>query len=147
MGYSFTEKKRIRKDFSKQPSILEAPYLLAIQLSSYRSFLQSDIAPKDRAARGLHAAFHSVFPIVSYSGDAKLAYGGYRLGRPVFDVKECQLRGLTYAASLRVTLRLELYDKETKSDTPKEVKEQEVYMGEIPLMTDSHSVSWFVARL
>jgi DNA-directed RNA polymerase subunit beta len=137
MGYSFTEKKRIRKDFSKQPSILEAPYLLAIQLSSYRSFLQSDIAPKDRAARGLHAAFHSVFPIVSYSGDAKLAYGGYRLGRPVFDVKECQLRGLTYAASLRVTLRLELYDKETKSDTPKEVKEQEVYMGEIPLMTDN----------
>ena len=137
MGYSFTEKKRIRKDFSKQPSILEAPYLLAIQLSSYRSFLQSDVAPKERVLRGLHAAFQSVFPIESYSGDAKLAYGGYRLGKPVFDVKECQLRGLTYAASLRVTLRLELYDKETKSDTPKEVKEQEVYMGEIPLMTDN----------
>jgi DNA-directed RNA polymerase subunit beta len=137
MGYSFTEKKRIRNDFSKRPGILEVPYLLAIQLSSYRSFLQSDVAQPNRDNIGLHAAFQSVFPIVSYSGDAKLAYGGYRLGKPVFDVKECQLRGLTYAASLRVTLRLELYDKETKSEHPKEVKEQEVYMGEIPLMTDN----------
>ena len=137
MGYSFTEKKRIRKDFSKRPSILDVPYLLAIQLSSYRSFLQADVAQHDRALRGLHAAFQSVFPIESYSGDASLEYGGYRLGRPVFDVKECQLRGLTYAASLRVTLRLVIYDKEASGKVVKEQKEQEVYMGEIPLMTEN----------
>tara|TARA_Y100001934_G_scaffold217908_1_gene258810 strand:+ start:4136 stop:8209 length:4074 start_codon:yes stop_codon:yes gene_type:complete len=137
MGYSFTEKKRIRKDFSKRPSILDVPYLLAIQLSSYRSFLQADVAQHDRALRGLHAAFQSVFPIESYSGDASLEYGGYRLGRPIFDVKECQLRGLTYAASLRVTLRLVIYDKEASGKVVKEQKEQEVYMGEIPLMTEN----------
>jgi DNA-directed RNA polymerase subunit beta len=139
MGYSFTEKKRIRKDFSKRPAILEVPYLLAIQLSSYRDFLQLDVKPANRGMRGLHAAFQSVFPIVSYSGDASLEYGGYRLGKPVFDVKECQLRGMTYAASLRVTLRLVLRDKEASGPNKpiKEVKEQEVYMGEIPLMTDN----------
>ena len=139
MGYSFTEKKRIRKDFSKRPSILDVPYLLAIQLSSYRDFLQLDTTADSRANRGLHAAFQSVFPIVSYSGDATLEYGGYRLGKPVFDVKECQLRGMTYAASLRVTLRLVLRDKEASGpDKPiKDIKEQEVYMGEIPLMTEN----------
>ena len=106
MPYSFTEKKRIRKNFGKQPSILEVPYLLAIQLDSYRSFLQAD-APEDaRIDRGLHAAFKSVFPISSYSGNAMLEYVSYRLGEPVFDVKECQLRGLTYAAPLRVKVRL-----------------------------------------
>ena len=139
MGYSFTEKKRIRKDFSKRPSILDVPYLLAIQLSSYRDFLQLDTTENTRANRGLHAAFQSVFPIESYSGDASLEYGGYRLGKPVFDVKECQLRGMTYAASLRVTLRLVLRDKEASGpDKPiKDIKEQEVYMGEIPLMTEN----------
>ena len=139
MGYSFTERKRIRKDFGKRPSILEAPYLLAIQLDSYREFLQEGIAAADRGERGLHAAFKSVFPIVSYSGDAALEYVAYRLGAPIFDVKECQLRGMTYAASLRVKLRLVLYDKEASGDNKpvKDIKEQEVYMGEIPLMTDN----------
>ncbi|NKC12251.1 MAG: DNA-directed RNA polymerase subunit beta [Gammaproteobacteria bacterium] len=139
MGYSFTEKKRIRKDFSKRPSILDVPYLLAIQLNSYREFLQADVKPDARTLRGLHAAFQSVFPIKSYSGDASLEYGGYRLGKPVFDVKECQLRGMTYAASLRVTLRLVIYDKEASGSEKaiKDIKEQEVYMGEIPLMTDN----------
>ncbi len=139
MSYSFTEKKRIRKDFSKRPSILPVPYLLAIQLDSYRQFLQSETADGQREQKGLQAAFDSVFPIESYSGDASLEYSGYRLGRPVFDVKECQLRGLTYAASLRVKLRLVLYDKEASGDerAVKDIKEQEVYMGEIPLMTDT----------
>jgi DNA-directed RNA polymerase subunit beta len=139
MSYSFTEKKRIRKDFSKRPSILPVPYLLAIQLDSYRQFLQSDVPESRREQRGLQAAFDSVFPIESYSGDASLEYSGYRLGRPVFDVKECQLRGMTYAASLRVKLRLVLYDKEATGDerAVKDIKEQEVYMGEIPLMTDT----------
>src|SRR3712207_3672286 len=97
MPYSFTEKKRIRKDFGKRESILEVPYLLAIQLDSYRKFLQSETAESGRTEAGLHAAFQSVFPITSYSGNAILEYVSYRLGDPVFDVKECQLRGLTYA--------------------------------------------------
>ena len=136
MAYSFTEKKRIRKDFGKRPSILEVPYLLAIQLDSYRKFLQEDDAAESRGEFGLHAAFRSVFPIVSYSGSAALEYISYRLGEPVFDVKECQSRGLTYAAPLRVQVRLVIYDKEGSKKAVKEVREQEVYLGEIPLMTD-----------
>jgi len=139
MAYSFTEKKRIRKDFGKRPSILNVPYLLSIQLDSYRKFLQTDKSEDARADIGLHAAFKTVFPIVSYSGNAALEYVSYRLGDPVFDVKECQLRGLTYAAPLRVKVRLVIYDKEA-SGTPKPVKdirEQEVYLGELPLMTDN----------
>src|SRR5271170_928284 len=94
MAYSFTEKKRIRKNFGKQASILDTPYLLAIQLDSYRKFLQVDKPEEKRDQIGLHAAFKSVFPISSYSGNASLEYVSYRLGEPVFDVKECQLRGL-----------------------------------------------------
>ena len=112
MAYSFTEKKRIRKNFGKRPSILGTPYLLAIQLDSYRRFLQADTPETKRDEVGLHAAFDSVFPISSYSGNATLEYVSYRLGEPVFDVKECQLRGLTYAAPLRVKVRLVVLDKE-----------------------------------
>jgi DNA-directed RNA polymerase subunit beta len=140
MAYSFTEKKRIRKDFGKRESILEVPYLLAIQLDSYRKFLQAEAAEDRRLDAGLHAAFKSVFPITSYSGNAILEYVSYRLGDPVFDVKECQMRGLTYAAPLRVKVRLVVYDKETSTPTKKTVKdirEQEVYLGEMPLMTDN----------
>lgn len=138
MAYSFTEKKRIRKDFGKRPPILDVPYLLAMQIESYRGYLQSDIAVEDRGATGLEGAFKSVFPIISYSTHVHLEYVSYTLGKPVFDVKECQLRGMTYAAPLRVVLRLVIYDKESKKRvTPKEVKEQEVYMGEMPLMTDN----------
>src|SRR6201989_1268640 len=139
MAYSFTEKKRIRKNFGKQPSILEVPYLLAIQLDSDRSFLQSDKAEEGRSEIGLHAAFKSVFPISSYSGNASLEYVSYRLGEPVFDVKECQLRGLTYAAPLRVKVRLIVLDKEAAGAKKpvKDVREQEVYLGELPLMTDN----------
>jgi DNA-directed RNA polymerase subunit beta len=136
MAYSFTEKKRIRKDFGKRSSILEVPYLLAIQVDSYKKFLQEDNAPDARKERGLHAAFKSVFPIVSYSGSAALDYISYRLGEPVFDVKECQSRGLTYAAPLRVQVRLVIYDKEGAKKVVKEVREQEVYLGEMPLMTN-----------
>src|SRR5579863_7870730 len=139
MPYSFTEKKRLRKNFGKQPSILEVPYLLAIQLDSYRSFLQADTNEAARLSTGLHAAFKSVFPISSYSGNAVLEYVNYRLGDPVFDVKECQLRGLTYAAPLRVKVRLIVYDKEASGAKKpvKDVREQEVYLGELPLMTDN----------
>jgi DNA-directed RNA polymerase subunit beta len=138
MGYSYTERKRIRKDFGKRPQILGVPYLLSIQLESYRQFLQVDKEAETRNEIGLHGAFRSVFPIVSYSGHVALEYVSYRLGEPVFDVKECQLRGLTYAAPLRVLLRLVIHDKEAPAGTKvvKDVKEQEVYMGELPLMTD-----------
>ncbi|MGH8370417.1 MAG: DNA-directed RNA polymerase subunit beta, partial [Gammaproteobacteria bacterium] len=139
MAYSFTEKKRIRKDFGKRSSVLEVPYLLAIQLESYRQFLQEHTLPGNRVEHGLHAAFKSVFPISSYSGNATLDYVEYKLGEPAFDVKECIVRGQTYAAPLRVLVRLALYDKEAPvaNRRPKEVKEQEVYMGELPLMTDN----------
>jgi DNA-directed RNA polymerase subunit beta len=139
MAYSFTEKKRIRKDFGKRGSPLAVPYLLAIQLDSYRQFLQLEKEAGARAETGLHGAFRSVFPIVSFSGNVELEYVSYRLGEPTFDVKECQLRGLTYAAPLRVTVKLVIYDKDAPagSRTVKEIKEQEVYMGELPLMTET----------
>ncbi len=135
--YSFTEKKRIRKDFGKRKSILEVPFLLAIQVDSYREFLQEHTDPAKRADRGLHAALKSVFPIVSYSGNAALEYVAYKLGDPPFDERECRNRGLSYGAPLRVTVRLVIYDRESSTKAIKYVKEQEVYMGEIPLMTDN----------
>ena len=138
MAYSFTEKKRIRKDFGKQPTTLDIPYLLSIQIDSYNKFLQNGISDDDREDTGLNSAFKTVFPIVSYSGNASLEYVSYRLGKPVFDVQECKLRGQTYAAPMRVKVRLVIYDKEVSAkDKPiKEVREQEVYLGEMPLMTD-----------
>jgi len=137
MAYSYTEKKRIRKNFGKLPSAMDIPYLLSIQVDSYRQFTQAGVPAEARLEQGLHAAFKSVFPIVSYSGKAVLEYVSYELGKPEFDVKECQLRGSTYSVSLRVKVRLILYDKESTTQTIKDIKEQEVYMGEIPLMTDS----------
>ncbi|PII20631.1 DNA-directed RNA polymerase subunit beta [Stenotrophomonas sp. LMG 10879] len=136
-SYSFTEKKRIRKDFGKQRSILEVPFLLAIQVDSYREFLQENVDPAKRTDHGLHAALKSVFPIASYSGNAALEYVGYKLGDPVFDERECRQRGMSYGAPLRVTVRLVIYDRESSTKAIKYVKEQEVYLGEIPLMTDN----------
>ena len=134
MAYSFTEKKRIRKDFGNLPEVMEMPHLLSIQVDSYSKFLRQ--RGEDAASDvGLHAAFRSVFPIVSYSGSAALEYVDYRLGEPPFDVRECVLRGFTYHAPLRVRVRLIIYDKESSNKVVKDVKEQEVYMGEIPLMT------------
>ncbi len=135
MAYSYTEKKRIRKNFGKLPSVMDAPYLLSIQVDSYRTFLQDGKSPKNREDIGLQAAFRSVFPIESYSGNAALEFVEYGLGKPEFDVRECILRGSTYAAPMRVKIRLIIKDRETKSI--KDVREQEVYMGEIPLMTEN----------
>ncbi|MDY6981451.1 MAG: DNA-directed RNA polymerase subunit beta [Pseudomonadota bacterium] len=137
MAYTYTEKKRIRKDFGKLQSAMDIPYLLAIQIDSYKQFTQADVSPEERLDMGLHAAFKSIFPIVSYSGKALLEYVSYRLGKPEFDVSECILRGATYAVSLRVKVRLIIYEKESTAKIIKDIKEQEVYMGEIPLMTDS----------
>jgi DNA-directed RNA polymerase subunit beta len=136
MTYSFTEKKRIRKDFRKQVETLEVPYLLATQIDSYLQFLQADKAPEKRGENGLHAAFKSVFPMQSYSGNAALEYVSYRLDEPVFDEKECRVRGMTYAAPLKVKTKLVIYDRESKEKKVKEIREQEVYLGELPLMTE-----------
>lgn len=133
MVYSYTEKKRIRKDFGKRPQVLDIPYLLSIQLDSFQKFIEQD----PEGQYGLEAAFRSVFPIQSYSGNSELQYVSYRLGEPVFDVQECQIRGVTYSAPLRVKLRLVIYEREAPEGTVKDIKEQEVYMGEIPLMTDN----------
>jgi DNA-directed RNA polymerase subunit beta len=139
MAYSYTERKRIRKEFGKLklPRGLEMPHLLAIQLDSYKQFLQAEALPLDREENGLHGAFRSVFPIVSYSGNAALEYVDYALGKPMFDVKECQLRGANYAVPLRVRVRLIIYDRESSTRAIKDIKEQEVFMGEVPLMTEN----------
>ena len=139
MAYSFTEKKRIRKSFAKRASVLPVPYLLATQINSYAQFLQADVHPDKRKTQGLQAAFKSIYPIASHSGNARLDFVSFQLGIPPFDVKECQQRGLTFAAPLRAKVRLTIMDKEAAKPTVKEVKEQEVYMGEIPLMTTTGS--------
>jgi DNA-directed RNA polymerase subunit beta len=138
MTYSYTEKKRIRKSFAKRANVLDVPFLLATQLESFTAFLQAAVPPAQRKNQGLQAAFTSIFPIVSHSGNARLEFVSYALAEPAFDVKECQQRGLTFASALRAKVRLVILDREAP-DTIKEVKEQEVYMGEIPLMTTTGS--------
>jgi len=139
MAFSFTEKKRIRKDFGKRAPILDVPFLLQTQLDSYRKFLQENKEPDERIEQGLHGAFNSVMPIISYSGNVELHYVSYRLGKPAFDERECKIRGYTFAAPLRVLARLIIYDKTApaSSKVVKDIKEQEVFMGELPLMTDN----------
>src|SRR5919106_182824 len=139
MSYSLTERKRIRKSFAKRAIVQKVPFLIATQLESYTAFLQAHVAPESRKNEGLQAAFTSIFPIVSHSGNARLEFVSFSLGEPPFDVKECQQRGLTYASPLRAKVRLVILDKDAPKPTTKEVKEQEVYMGEIPLMTTTGS--------
>ena len=137
MAYSFTEKKRIRKDFRKQTETMEVPFLLTTQIDSYREYLQAETQPSKRKDNGLQAAFKSVFPMNAYNGSAALEFVKYRFDESVFDEKECRIRGLTYSAPLKVTTRLVIFDRESKEKKVKDVREQEVYMGEVPLMTDN----------
>ncbi len=138
MAYSFTEKKRIRKDFGTSKAVMEVPYLLAIQLDSFRNFLQSETNPDGRREIGLEGAFKSVFPIVSFNGSASLEFISYRLGKPAFDERECRTRGVTFSAPLRVKLRLVIYDRDSGAKKKvKDIREQEVFMGEVPLMTET----------
>jgi len=136
--YSHAEKKRFRKSFGRQTEKMAIPNLLEIQLKSYRDFLQTDSENQTQNKTGLNAAFSSVFPIQSFSGNARLEYVSYSLGEPAFDVRECKLRGLTYSAPLRVKIRLVVLDKEASGEPKpiKDIREQDVFMGEIPLMTD-----------
>ena len=139
MSCSFTEKKRIRKSFAKRKGALPVPFLLSTQLESYSAFLQAWTPAEQRKNDGLQAAFNSIFPIESHNKFARLDFVSYQLGMPPFDVRECQQRGLTYASPLRARVRLTILDKESSKPKIKEVKEQEVYMGEIPLMTNTGS--------
>ena len=139
MSYSFTEKKRIRKSFAKRNTVLDVPFLLATQIDSYTEFLQLGAPFDQRKDVGLQAAFKSIFPINSHNGFARLDFVHYVLGDPPFDVQECQLRGITFASPLRARIRLTILDKESSKPVVKEVRENEVYMGEIPLMTSNGS--------
>jgi DNA-directed RNA polymerase subunit beta len=112
--YTFTEKKRIRKSFAKRASVLEVPFLLETQLSSYRAFLQEFTPGDQRKNEGLQAAFTSIFPISSHSGNARLEFVSFSLLAPAFDVVECQQRGLTYCSALRAKVRLIIMDKERR---------------------------------
>ncbi|MCH2240693.1 MAG: DNA-directed RNA polymerase subunit beta [Aquabacterium sp.] len=137
--YSYTERKRIRKSFGKRASVLNVPYLLTMQKESYVAFLQKDVPPAKRKPEGLQAAFLAAFPIVSHNGFVEMKFLEYNIAKPAFDVRECQQRGLTFAAAVRARLQMIIYDRETstsQSKVVKEIKEQEVYMGEVPLMTD-----------
>jgi len=137
MGYSYTEKRRIRKSFSKRTGDVETPYLLETQKASYRKFLQEGIAKDKRPVTGLQAAFKSVFPIESYNGSVMLDFVEYRLAAPRFDVKECMQRGMIFSAPIYATLRLVIFEKNRKKKKTKDVIEQEVFLGDIPLMTDN----------
>jgi len=142
MAYSYTERKRIRKSFGSRDSVLEIPYLLQMQKDAYTAFLQADVAPTKRSNEGLQSAFQSAFPIVSHNGFVEMKFSEYNLAKPAFDVRECQTRGLTYSSAVRARVQLIIYDRESSTSqnkVVKEVKEQEVYMGEVPLMTDKGS--------
>jgi DNA-directed RNA polymerase subunit beta len=136
--FSHEGKKRIRSSFGRQTEKMSIPNLLEIQLNSYNDFLQTGTENQDKLKSGLHSAFDSVFPIHSFSGNARLEYVSYTLGEPAFDVRECKLRGLTYSAPLRVKVRLVVLDKDASGEPKpvKDIREQDVFMGEIPLMTD-----------
>ncbi len=138
MAYSYTEKKRIRKNFGKLQEVLETPFLLATQINSYQKFLYNNANKSITDGSGLDNAFKSVFPIISHAGHVELQYVGYELGKPEFTIRECQLRGLTYASPLRVKLKLVIYDKDSVKKKVKKIMEPEsVYMGEMPLMTET----------
>jgi DNA-directed RNA polymerase subunit beta len=137
--YSYTERKRIRKSFGKREAVLEVPYLLTMQRDSYVAFLQKDVPPQKRKPEGLQAAFLSAFPITSHNQYVEMKFIEYNIAKPAFDVRECQQRGLTFAAAVRAKLQMIIYDREAGTPSHKvvkEIKEQEVYMGEVPLMTD-----------
>ena len=137
-GLTFTEKKRIRKSFGRIPDAIRMPNLIEVQRSSYEQFLQRDIRPSDRRDDGLEAVFKSVFPIKDFNERAVLEYVSYEFEDPKYDVDECIQRDITYAAPLKVKLRLIVFEieEDTGARSVKDIKEQDVYMGDIPLMTD-----------
>src|SRR6056300_225916 len=139
MSYSYTEKKRIRKNFGTFKKVMDLPNLIETQTRSYSEFLQADMAPEARKKQGLEEVFQSLFPIKSVSGNAALEYVSYELGKNTYDVQECLIQGLSYSAPLRIKVKLVLYDRESNFKEVKDIKEGEVFMGEVPLMTSDAS--------
>ena len=139
MAQSFVEKKRIRKNFGRIGDAAPMPNLIQVQKDSYEQFLQRFVKAEDRKLDGIEAVFRSVFPISDFTETATLEYVSYEFEQPKYDVEECQQRDMTYAAPLKVTLRLIVFevDEETGAKSVKDIKEQEVYMGDMPLMTDN----------
>src|SRR6202163_3856553 len=136
---SFTGRKRIRKSFGRIPEVAPMPNLIDVQRSSYEAFLQSDIKPDNRTHSGLQEVFKSVFPIDDFAGRGRLEFVHYELEEPKYDVEECIQRGMTYAPPLKVILRLIVWDldEDTGAKSIRDIKEQPVYMGDMPLMTDN----------
>ena len=139
MSYSYTEKRRIRKNFGRLPKVMELPKLIETQLESYTQFLQQHVEAGARENKGLEEVFQTLFPITSVSGNAALEYVSYELGKPGYTVQECLIQGLSYSAPLRIVVRLVIYDRDTNFQEVKDVKEGEVFMGEVPLMTENGS--------
>ena len=139
MSYSYTEKRRIRKNFGRLPKVMKLPKLIETQLESYTQFLQQHVEAGARENKGLEEVFQTLFPITSVSGNAALEYVSYELGKPGYTVQECLIQGLSYSAPLRIVVRLVIYDRDTNFQEVKDVKEGEVFMGEVPLMTENGS--------
>tara|TARA_Y200000002_G_scaffold6821_1_gene5771 strand:+ start:999 stop:5060 length:4062 start_codon:yes stop_codon:yes gene_type:complete len=139
MTYSYTEKKRIRKNFGTFAKVMDLPNLVETQTKSYADFLQADVAPESRIKQGLEDVFQSLFPIKSVSGNAALEYVSYEIGKNTYDVQECLIQGLSYSAPLRIKVKLVLFDRDSNFKDVKDIKEGEVFMGEVPLMTDDAS--------
>ena len=141
MAYSFTEKKRIRRQFGSLPDVMNLPYLIKTQTDSFKEFLQADKNPDDRQEKGLEEVFKSIFPINSASNNAALDYINYELGECLYSPQECKLKGISYAVPLYVNLQLRIMDKTTGYKTIKEngIKEDRVFLGEIPIMTNDGS--------
>ena len=139
MSYSYTEKRRIRKNFGRLPKVMKLPKLIETQLESYTQFLQQHVEAGARENKGLEEVFQTLFPIISVSGNAALEYVSYELGKPGYTVQECLIQGLSYSAPLRIVVRLVIYDRDTNFQEVKDVKEGEVFMGEVPLMTENGS--------
>ena len=137
MAKSFTSRKRIRKDFGRGSEVAPMPNLIEVQKTSYDRFLQLELKPNERPNHGLQEAFRSVFPIQDFSGRSQLEFVNYEIEAPKYDVEECQQRGMTYSAPLKVTLRLVVWDidDDTGARSIRDIKEQDVYMGDMPLMT------------
>ena len=139
MSYSYTEKKRIRKNFGTFAKVMDLPNLVETQTKSYADFLQADVPPESRNKQGLEDVFQSLFPIKSVSGNAALEYVSYEIGKNTYDVQECLIQGLSYSAPLRIKVKLVLFDRDSNFKDVKDIKEGEVFMGEVPLMTDDAS--------
>ena len=139
MANTFTGRKRVRKHFGRLSETVEMPNLIEVQKTSYETFLQREVSLKSRTDTGLQEVFKSVFPIHDFSERGTLEFVSYEFEDPKYDVEECQQRGMTYAAPLKVTLRLVVWDidEETQARSIRDVKEQDVYMGDMPLMTSN----------